>query len=333
MIVVLTHLVQVYLTFSQERDRRSIVSYIMASMSSNNSKMISILNNDDHPSFAVRPSTEQLAGMPCTAQNLHLWSSAVERSPESPDSSAFRPIHNNVITSSVSPGRQYTRHPSFHHTNPPSQPYSQGLDRLSIESIIQKDHHSHEPLSPTSFSSGADFKAPKPSKKNKYPCPYAASHSCSATFTTSGHAARHGKKHTGEKSVHCPVCNKAFTRKDNMKQHRRTHRESDVEKELEINARSQTSMLKSNPGNGVSSSMAMSDLDVPLTPLTDHSRRHSSRSSTNSHGFPPRFDINEVSGKLTQENIGRPSPNVRSDSLANGLDSLAIAAGKTNRTR
>lgn len=66
--------------------------------------------------------------------------------------------------------------------------------------------------------------APPTGKKNKYPCPYAQSHSCSASFTTSGHAARHGKKHTGEKGVHCPICNKAFTRKDNMKQHERTHK-------------------------------------------------------------------------------------------------------------
>jgi Zinc finger, C2H2 type len=65
-----------------------------------------------------------------------------------------------------------------------------------------------------------------PAKKNKYPCPYASSHHCTATFTTSGHAARHGKKHTGEKGVHCPICNKAFTRKDNMKQHERTHKGS-----------------------------------------------------------------------------------------------------------
>ena len=63
-------------------------------------------------------------------------------------------------------------------------------------------------------------------KKNKYPCPYAGSHNCHAAFTTSGHAARHGKKHTGEKGVHCPICNKAFTRKDNMKQHERTHKGS-----------------------------------------------------------------------------------------------------------
>ena len=60
--------------------------------------------------------------------------------------------------------------------------------------------------------------------KKKYPCPHAAKYSCSDTFTTSGHAARHGKKHTGEKNIHCPTCNKAFTRKDNMKQHERTHK-------------------------------------------------------------------------------------------------------------
>ena len=60
-------------------------------------------------------------------------------------------------------------------------------------------------------------------RKNKYRCPYAVSESCTATFTTSGHAARHGKKHTGEKSVRCPICDKAFTRKDNMKQHTRIH--------------------------------------------------------------------------------------------------------------
>ncbi|KZF26391.1 hypothetical protein L228DRAFT_264792 [Xylona heveae TC161] len=62
-----------------------------------------------------------------------------------------------------------------------------------------------------------------PAKKNSYPCPYKKSLGCLDTFTTSGHAARHGKKHTGEKNVLCPICGKAFTRKDNMKQHQRTH--------------------------------------------------------------------------------------------------------------
>ena len=62
--------------------------------------------------------------------------------------------------------------------------------------------------------------------KKKYPCPHAIRFHCTDTFTTSGHAARHGKKHTGEKNILCPTCGKAFTRKDNMKQHERTHKGS-----------------------------------------------------------------------------------------------------------
>ena len=89
----------------------------------------------------------------------------------------------------------------------------------SLQSASNSTPASTKP-SPTDASNGSN------TKKNKYPCPYAASHNCSATFTTSGHAARHGKKHTGEKGVHCPICNKAFTRKDNMKQHERTHKGS-----------------------------------------------------------------------------------------------------------
>lgn len=63
------------------------------------------------------------------------------------------------------------------------------------------------------------------SKKNTYPCPLAKEYNCHDYFTTSGHAARHSKKHTGKKDAICPQCNKAFTRKDNMEQHRRTHRD------------------------------------------------------------------------------------------------------------
>lgn len=102
------------------------------------------------------------------------------------------------------------------HVYPPSAATSPEK-RLSANSVTDP------PSPPASIGGTKDGTAPKP-RKNKYPCPFAASHGCSATFTTSGHAARHGKKHTGEKSVHCPICNKAFTRKDNMKQHIRTHR-------------------------------------------------------------------------------------------------------------
>lgn len=63
----------------------------------------------------------------------------------------------------------------------------------------------------------------RPKKKSSYPCPVGKQYNCAEFFTTSGHAARHAKKHTGKKDAICPECNKAFTRKDNMEQHRRTH--------------------------------------------------------------------------------------------------------------
>lgn len=67
------------------------------------------------------------------------------------------------------------------------------------------------------------------SKKKKYPCPYATTFNCPATFTTSGHATRHGKAHVGKDKYSCPVCKKTVYRKDNMKQHLRTHEKASME--------------------------------------------------------------------------------------------------------
>jgi hypothetical protein len=61
-------------------------------------------------------------------------------------------------------------------------------------------------------------------KKKRHRCPLARQYNCGDSFTTSGHASRHAKKHTGKKDVLCAECDKAFARKDNMEQHCGTHR-------------------------------------------------------------------------------------------------------------
>ncbi|MCJ1364078.1 hypothetical protein MMC16_003187 [Acarospora aff. strigata] len=91
-----------------------------------------------------------------------------------------------------------------------------GVRSDSQSTTFRSPSEAAAPLDPQAASKAAP-------KKNKYPCPHAQRFNCTDTFTTSGHAARHGKKHTGEKNILCPDCNKAFTRKDNMKQHQRTH--------------------------------------------------------------------------------------------------------------
>ncbi|KAL5341818.1 hypothetical protein BJX70DRAFT_395547 [Aspergillus crustosus] len=211
-------------------------------MSSCRSSFVSILNNDDNPAFAVR-SAHGIAG--------HYPTSSSQQYPLEPPPTRSTSDYHYGRTYSDSPSPRVMRQP-FDPVTEAARPTSPGSSDCSYDyaassgagsyhhHLSQQDAYGYqpraegrhrgnsetEPPSPqmSIASTSKESVAPKPARKNKYPCPYAASHACTATFTTSGHAARHGKKHTGEKSVHCPICNKAFTRKDNMKQHIRTHR-------------------------------------------------------------------------------------------------------------
>ncbi|CAI6257279.1 unnamed protein product [Periconia digitata] len=116
------------------------------------------------------------------------------------------------------------------------------------------------------------------SKKNSYPCPVAKQYNCSDHFTTSGHAARHAKKHTGKKDAFCPECNKAFTRKDNMEQHRRTHQSGrnvakggdvQIKKARQAAKRPKPSPLQSShPTMSSMSSMSLVDPALSVSPST-----------------------------------------------------------------
>ncbi|KAK2742570.1 hypothetical protein FQN57_005196 [Myotisia sp. PD_48] len=303
------------------------------SRTSGRQPMISILNNDDNPAFAVRPvqlAKHQTDPLPYATQQLRHWPGSEgyngQYHPErlSPELASARstesPYHYRMTPSPEPPAHPFGQLPKMA-TYPPlggprdaMSPHS-SYSRLSVERIMAKDRRrSGEPLSPQPSLSGlSDMKTPKINKKNKYPCPYAISHSCPATFTTSGHAARHGKKHTGEKSVLCPVCKKAFTRKDNMKQHRRTHRESDPDTD----------------NNGVTSSNSTSNSTADNSsrsprPAASKFRRHSSRSSSHSYGGSSQLDPNESSYDQRPSSSG-----YRSESLASGLNSLAIAANNS----
>ena len=111
-----------------------------------------------------------------------------------------------------------------HHTSAfqPSASSSPTVQHTSITTRLQSPTSIPTPTS-ASVPDVDDLAQVGCDKKKKYPCPHAQKFSCVDRFTTSGHAARHGKKHTGEKNVVCPTCHKTFTRKDNMKQHERTH--------------------------------------------------------------------------------------------------------------
>ena len=148
--------------------------------------------------------------------------------------------------------------------------------------------------------------------KKKYPCPHATRYSCHGTFTTSGHAARHGKKHTGEKNVHCPTCNKAFTRKDNMKQHERTHKNS--KPEISSPSDPNLSNNKSTPASSRSGKPALKptqNAGVKLAPET------------------PMLEFNGDSSRLELSNSGLPLPDLMQDIKPNLNGRMPSISGRS----
>ncbi|KAK2767772.1 hypothetical protein FQN54_003931 [Arachnomyces sp. PD_36] len=206
---------------------------------------------------------------------------------------------------------------------------------MRFDSISSNDAAlSSEPTSP--LNGVPELSSTRINKKHKYPCPFAATHACQATFTTSGHAARHGKKHTGEKSVHCPVCNKAFTRKDNMKQHRRTHRTPDSDEmggDADEEDRTRKAHRTQQPQTqSQSSSRSRSEVDdyssatSGLNSPTDEGSYESASWFQTGRGAPSFMSLNEVTAR--SDDIRGPIGPSRNGSIATGLGTLAIAASK-----
>jgi hypothetical protein len=210
---------------------------------------------------------------------------------------------------------------------------------------------------PPSISDQASTQSKGPAKqqtkKNSYPCPLAKQYNCQDHFTTSGHAARHAKKHTGKKDAFCPECNKAFTRKDNMEQHRRTHqngRNATKSTGGESSAKRQrTSKRASTAGSSIDSKPMMSNAPLQTSMTTapgmlDPNLAHSPASSfgfpdnafapalghpsmhpyqdamMNFTAFPPQSPT-----LVLDPALGGQIPN---GVMSNGLDTLALAAAK-----
>lgn len=189
---------------------------------------------------------------------------------------------------------------------------------------------SPEPVSP---------KASPPSKsqtKNKYQCPYKKTMGCDITFTTSGHAARHAKVHTGEKNVLCPVCNKAFTRKDNMKQHQRTHengrgaasgggRVTDDSRVKKLKLPTSKKVVRSVVEAMGTSPVLSSEEPVPAVDLISHRPRlHDYTFDRSSYMGVPRPLAHRSNGSYAESLWSGPTDNL--DSPTGGLDALALAA-------
>ncbi|EOD46104.1 Zinc finger C2H2-type protein [Neofusicoccum parvum] len=171
------------------------------------------------------------------------------------------------------------------------------------------------------------------SKKNQYPCPLAMQFNCKDFFTTSGHAARHAKKHTGKKDAVCPDCRKAFTRKDNMEQHRRTHQNGrnarNASKENDdgrVKKAKTTSRPKPSPLQAaqIHSQLAMVDPSLPVSPAS-------------SYGGAVQPVHEYITSPFSDHNMSYPPPehyqlNPATPSSTYGLETLALACGEKRRS-
>ncbi|KAK4074917.1 transcriptional regulator family: C2H2 zinc finger [Purpureocillium lilacinum] len=194
-------------------------------------------------------------------------------------------------------------------SNDPSSSLMRSMDFACTHGVLSTvDGLSTKPLASfgsgrsTAFEANSNLSVEMPSvreqpPRKRYPCRCRDSHGCERTFTTSGHATRHSRIHTGDKNIQCtyPGCGKTFTRPDNMKQHVATHYK----------------------GSGHSSGGARAN-------KTTHAKaRRKSTASGNRRTITVTTTAGDTRGLNTPiPQLGRP---VAARSLSSGLDALVMA--------
>ncbi|KAK4238240.1 transcriptional regulator NRG1 [Achaetomium macrosporum] len=232
-------------------------------------RRISLLNDEDdllwntsrsHPSYYTAPShysqkAPRTSTTPNTPQLLRSdsYDSRTSLEPISPMTPMYEPALRYAPT--VATAR-----------SPFDEQFPDGLVFAGTKRRPSTLSDSHRSLSYEDDSSASTPTSERPEKGGRrYPCRFRDIHGCEKTFTTSGHASRHSKIHTSEKSITCSFqgCLKKFTRTDNMKQHLETHY-----KDKSRSSRPSLSERRSSSASAKSSSRskAVSAATPPLPP-------------------------------------------------------------------
>lgn len=199
--------------------------------------------------------------------------------------------------------RNVEHHNDFKHQAP--SPLSLEQDHCMD---LDEEDESIESSSPgKKGSKGKTCASPK-----RYPCKFRETYSCYKTFTTSGHASRHAKIHTAEKTVPCswPGCNRRFTRSDNMKQHLETHKKDKPRASTRQTRRPSLAAIRRQSSSS-RSSVSRFSLPRDTPPL-----------------MSPSIGSTLMSPTLSAERWSRP---VASRTPSSGLEALAMVAADTSR--
>lgn len=254
------------------------------------------------PRSATSPSA---AGYPFDAMLRHHSSSSLEEHHYRRSFDAREDYPTSVLDagSETSMQRNVEHHNDFKHQAP--SPLSLEQDHAMD---LDEEDESVESTSPgKKGSKGKTCTSPK-----RYPCKFRETYSCYKTFTTSGHASRHAKIHTAEKTVPCswPGCNRRFTRSDNMKQHLETHKKDKPRASTRQTRRPSLAAIRRQSSSS-RSSVSRFSLPRDTPPL-----------------MSPSIGSTLMSPALSAERWTRP---VASRTPSSGLDALAMVAADTSR--
>lgn len=252
-----------------------------------------------------RTATSPSAAYPYDSMLRHHSSSGLEEHHYRRSFDAREDYPASVLDAGAETSMQRTaeHHNDFKHQapSPLSLEQDHGMD-------LDEEDESVESTSPgKKGSKGKTCTSPK-----RYPCKFRETYSCYKTFTTSGHASRHAKIHTAEKTVPCswPGCNRRFTRSDNMKQHLETHKKDKPRASTRQTRRPSLAAIRRQSSSSRSSVSRFSHpRDTP--PL-----------------MSPSIGSTLMSPTLSAERWVRP---VASRTPSSGLDALAMVAADTSR--
>lgn len=260
-------------------------------------------------SFASLPSprtaTSPSAAYPYDAMLRHRSSSSLEEHHYRRSFDAREDYPASVLDAGAdaSMQRNVEHHNDFKHQapSPLSLEQDHGMD-------LDEEDDSAESTSPGK-------KGPKSktcTSPKRYPCKFRETYSCYKTFTTSGHASRHAKIHTAEKTVPCswPGCNRRFTRSDNMKQHLETHKKDKPRASTRQTRRPSLAAIRRQSSSS-RSSVSRFSLPRDTPPL-----------------MSPSIGSTMMSPTLSAERWVRP---VTSRTPSSGLDALAMVAADESR--
>ncbi|KAL3428004.1 hypothetical protein PVAG01_01513 [Phlyctema vagabunda] len=276
-----------------------------------------------HPSYISSPSTPNLT----RADSYDSQNTGESNSPRTPSTPYESSSMDGRLSFSADAYPVYTQQPQYEDFHSMKSAPAQAFYPPSMPTQFFQDEQAYD----EEASYVSDRGNPR-----RFPCKFAAVHNCTKTFTTSGHASRHARIHSAEKSVACthPGCTKKFTRADNMKQHLDTHsKDKDRSRNASKSQSTRPSVLyapagvrkqssASSTANHLHRSVSEERLDPALFSISTSPPPYTILRP----GLSPTMSMTSTASESEQQVLAYRMPPRQPQRMKSGLDTLASLA-------